>query len=97
MQEVDARRKQPAWRLSLPPQLPSMVCWRRFAHVQDMDAGATSLSFRLGVGMRLPGLGEAAAAAARRLEERVGAAEGIANIRRWLLIIGAQVLAACDE
>jgi len=39
--------------------------------------------------MRLQGAGAAAAAAARRLEERVGAAEGIANVRRWLLIIGA--------
>ncbi|KAK9832042.1 hypothetical protein WJX81_001230 [Elliptochloris bilobata] len=58
-----------------------------FAHVQDMDAGATSLAIRLGVGMRLQGPGAAAAAAARRLEERVGAAEGIAHIRRWLLII----------
>ena len=57
--------------------------------MQDMDAGATSLAFCLGVGMRLPGPGEAAAAAARRLEERIGAAEGIVNIRRWLLIIGA--------
>ena len=85
-------RKQPAWRLSSSPKLP--WCWCRFAHVQDMDAGATSLAFRLGVGRRLPGPGEAAAAAARRLEERIGAAEGIANIRRWLLIIGAREPAA---
>lgn len=83
-------RKQPAWRLSSLSKLPRR--WCRFAHVQDMDAGATSLAFRLGVGTRLPGPGEAAAAAARRLEERIGAAEGIANIRRWLLIIGAEVL-----
>ena len=67
----------------------SLLGGRRFAHVQDMDAGATSLSFRLGIGMRLLGPGAAAAAAARRLEERIGASEGIASIRRWLLIIGA--------
>ena len=87
--------KQPARRLSPSPKLPWR--WRRFAHVHDMDAGATSLAFHLGVGLRLPGPGEAAAAAARRLEERIGAAEGIANIRRWLLIIGAEVLAATSR
>ncbi len=54
-----------------------------------MDAGSTCLAVRMGAGMRLQGAGAAAAAAARRLEERVGAAEGIANVRRWLLIIGA--------
>ena len=62
-----------------------------------MDAGATSLALRLGLGMRLPGTGETAAAAARRLEERIGAAEGIANIRRWLLIIGADNPECCGN
>ena len=60
----------------------------RFAHVQDMDEAATSLVFRLGMGMRLQSQPAMRLAISRLIEERVANVVGIEEVRRWLLIIG---------
>lgn len=66
----------------------------RFAHVQDMDAGTTCLSLKLGMGLRLQSTDAMTLAVSRLVEERVGMAEGPADIRKWLLIIGERALLA---
>lgn len=60
----------------------------RFAHVQDMDAAATALVLHLGSGMRLQSQAALRLAISRLIEERVAAVVGVADVRRWLLIIG---------
>ena len=61
---------------------------RRFAHVQDMDKAATTLVFSFSMGLRLQSKAALGLAVSRLIEERVGLAEGMADVRKWLLIIG---------
>lgn len=61
----------------------------RFAHTQDLDTGATTLAFELGQGMRLQSRDAMWLAISRLIEERVGQLQGVADVRRWLLTIGA--------
>jgi hypothetical protein len=63
--------------------------WGRFAHVQDLDSGATCLSFTMGMGLQLQSQDAMCVAMSRLIEERIGKAEGVENVRKWLLIIGA--------
>lgn len=57
-----------------------------------MDAGTTCLSLKLGMGLRLQSTDAMTLAVSRLVEERVGMAEGPADIRKWLLIIGERAL-----
>ena len=70
-------------------------CMRRFAHIQDMDTAATTLVFTFSVGLRLQSKAALGLAVSRLIEERVGLAEGMADVRKWLLIIGKPLMAAC--
>ena len=63
----------------------SDVC--RFAHVQDMARGATTLVFTFYPGMRLQSKAAMGVAISRLIEERVGLAEGMDDVRKWLIII----------
>ena len=68
-------------------------CIRRFAHIQDMDKGATTLVFTFSMGLRLQSKAALGLAVSRLIEERVGLAEGMADVRKWLLIIGKPLIA----
>lgn len=61
---------------------------RRFAHMQDLDVGTTSLVFELGQGMRLQSREAMWLAISRLIEERVAQLQGVADLRHWLLLIG---------
>ena len=52
-----------------------------------MDNAATTLIFTFFPGMRLQSRAAMGLAMSRLLEERVGLAEGIADVRKWLIII----------
>ena len=53
-----------------------------------MEEESWGLAARFGLGSRLPRRGSLALAAARAVEMRVAAAQGIDNVRRWLCLIG---------
>ena len=68
-------------------------CIRRFAHIQDMDNAATTLVFTFSMGLRLQSKAALGLAVSWLIEERVGLAEGMADVRKWLLIIGKPLIA----
>lgn len=69
---------------------------RRFAHIQDMDTGSTTLVFSLFTGIRLQSEAAMGLAISRLIEERVGLAEGMADVRKWLLIVSKLPAIACS-
>ena len=76
----------------LTPNLCVHVC--RFAHIQDMARGSTTLVFTFYPGMRLQSRAAMGVAISRLIEERVGLAEGMEGVRKWLIIISA-ILFSC--
>ena len=68
-------------------------CVRSFAHIQDMDTATTTLVFTFSMGLRLQSQAALGLAVSRLIEERVGLAEGMADVRKWLLIIGKPLIA----
>ena len=68
----------------------------RFAHIQDMDRGSTTLVFTFYNGMRLQSRAAMGVAISRLIEERVGLAEGMEDVRKWLIIISAPLSACMD-
>lgn len=66
----------------------SILCARRFAHIQDLDTGSTCLAFEMGQGLRLQNRDALWLAISRLIEERVGLLQSAANVRHWLLTIG---------
>ena len=68
-------------------------CMRRFAHVQDMDQATTTFVFTFSMGLRLQSQAALGLAVSRLIEERVGLAEGMADVRKRLLIIGKPLIA----
>ncbi len=59
-----------------------------------MDRGSTTLVFTFYPGMRLQSKAAMGVAISRLIEERVGLAEGMEDVRKWLIII-SEPLSAC--
>ena len=69
----------------------------RFAHIQDMVRGSTTLVFTFYPGMRLQSRAAMGVAISRLIEERVGLAEGMEDVRKWLIIISAALLSCLSQ
>jgi len=65
--------------------------------VQDLDAATASLVFTFGMGMRWNCKGALSLAISRVIEERVGHAVGVADVRKWLIIIGEVQCPGCTN
>ena len=58
-----------------------------------MDKAAITLVFTFSIGLRLQSKAALGLAVSRLIEERIGLAEGMADVRKWLLIISKPLLA----
>lgn len=60
-----------------------------------MDSASTNLVFTFYAGMRLQSEAAMGIAISRLIEERVGLAEGMEDVRKWLVIISRGSIRAC--
>jgi len=61
-----------------------------------MDSASTTLVFTFYAGMRLQSKAAMGIAISRLIEERVGLAEGMEDVRKWLIIISRASIRACN-
>jgi hypothetical protein len=64
----------------------------RFAHVELLGPEDVCISYDLGPGQRLLPAAALEVGAGRLVEQRVASAEGVADVRKWLVITGGRLL-----
>ena len=62
-----------------------------------MDSAGTTLVFTFYAGMRLQSEAAMGVAISRLIEERVGLAEGMEDVRKWLIIISKASIRVCNS
>lgn len=62
-----------------------------------MDSASCTLVFTFYAGMRLQSEAAMGVAISRLIEERVGLAEGMEDVRKWLIIISKASIRACKS